>query len=179
MDFLLLLPHQLTQSKEISELYKMTRINHSSISCFHFQLLESSKLSQSIYYKSRKLLLSELIFLNEKAKPLQKKDITNEFICSRFKDHPPITSPFGPKTVKLINIPANIKIKIPIILFENLRKNNAYKIFAIYSKKSDQAGPSSGCISPQPLISIDGRIGSNVKPIIIVKINFHTGIPAI
>ena len=64
-------------------------------------------------------------------------------------------------------------------MFENLRNTKAYKILAIYSKNNDHAGPLSGCISPQPLISNDGGIGSNVNPITMVTITFQTSIPAI
>jgi|GEM_PF-3841824 len=38
----------------------------------------------------------------------------------------------------------------------------------MYSNKSDLAGPFSGCISAQPLISINTGIGSNAKPINII-----------
>src|SRR6476646_2941748 len=49
-----------------------------------------------------------------------------------------------------------------------LRPNHAYSRLAIYSCSSDQQGPSSGCVSPQPRTSGEGN---NVKPINVAPIN--------
>jgi len=48
-------------------------------------------------------------------------------------------------------------------IFENFLTKRAYNIFAMFSKNNDYPGPSGGCISDQPRISIEIGTGINVK----------------
>jgi hypothetical protein len=51
----------------------------------------------------------------------------------------------------------------------------AYRIFPMYSKNNDHAGPFKGCISVQPLMSRELPTGTNVNPINSTSNIFHTG----
>ena len=63
-------------------------------------------------------------------------------------------------------------------VLENLLTTVAYRMLAMYSKKSDHAGPFSGCISAQPRTSMEVGTGRSVKPMVITSSISHMGVEA-
>ena len=63
--------------------------------------------------------------------------------------------------------------------FGNSLKTKTCRIFARYSKNSDQAGPFNGNISVQPRISIEGVTGMSARPRTVIPTSCQTEVSAI